>query len=143
MRPANPDCGPAASNGIASEITLPARTRPAASRILAGVMKLSVPSSSSAPQRPQLRCFAASARTVSMSYGFFIVPCAALLFGVTDQTNGVVAALLVILELDQPLGLHVLEQLAERTETVVGLVEPRIHALDRLLDDRAPHRIVV
>src|SRR5687767_5493490 len=68
-RPPNPVCGPLASNGMASERTLPCRTRLAAALILAGVMKFTVPSSSVTPQRPQFRYLRARARTVSMLIG--------------------------------------------------------------------------
>ena len=53
-RPKAPVCGPLPSRGSSRENTLPARTSDADSRIFSGVMKLSVPTSSSSPQRPQL-----------------------------------------------------------------------------------------
>src|SRR5690554_2722220 len=52
--------------------------------------------------------------------------------------HDVAARLLVRLELEQPARLRLLEQLAERAESVVGLVEPGLAALERLLDHRAP-----
>src|SRR3989454_11842069 len=56
-RPKAPVWGPFVSKLSAHEITLPLRTRVAARLITSGVMKLSVPISSSGPQRPQLRNF--------------------------------------------------------------------------------------
>src|SRR2546425_8483805 len=56
-RPKAPVWGPFVSKLRAQEITLPLRTRVAARLITSGVMKLSVPISSSGPQRPQLRNF--------------------------------------------------------------------------------------
>jgi hypothetical protein len=52
-RPASPVCGPFWSKGSAQEITRPLRGSAQASSTRAGVMKLSVPRSSSLPQRPQ------------------------------------------------------------------------------------------
>src|SRR2546426_11363185 len=56
-RPKAPVWGPFVSKLRAHEITLPLRTRVAARLITSGVMKLSVPISSSGPQRPQLQNF--------------------------------------------------------------------------------------
>src|SRR2546425_10368144 len=56
-RPKAPVWGPLVSKLRAHEMTLPLRTRVAARLITSGVMKLSVPISSSGPQRPQLRNF--------------------------------------------------------------------------------------
>src|SRR5215467_7421806 len=56
-RPKAPFCGPFMSKGSAHEITLPWRTSPAARLMTSGVMKFTVPSSSSGPQRPQFRNF--------------------------------------------------------------------------------------
>src|SRR2546430_8605835 len=56
-RPKAPVWGPFVSKLRAHEMTLPLRTRVAARLITSGVMKLSVPISSSGPQRPQLRNF--------------------------------------------------------------------------------------
>src|SRR2546425_1818852 len=54
-RPKAPVWGPCMSKLRAQEITLPLRTRLAARLTTSGVMKLSVPISSSGPQRPQFR----------------------------------------------------------------------------------------
>src|SRR2546425_10488470 len=56
-RPKAPVWGPLVSKLRAHEMTLPLRTRVAARLITSGVMKSSVPISSSGPQRPQLRNF--------------------------------------------------------------------------------------
>ena len=53
MRPP-PGCGPPAPNGMPRSNTLPVLMRPPAATILSGVMRLTVPRSSSSPQRPQL-----------------------------------------------------------------------------------------
>src|SRR5216117_2777313 len=54
-RPNAPVCGPLVSKLSAQEMILPWRTRPAARLTTAGVMKFSVPISSSLPHRSQLR----------------------------------------------------------------------------------------
>src|SRR5918911_2474167 len=64
-RPKPPRCGPLASKGMASEKARPARISRAACWMCAGVMKFSVPSSSSGPHRPQLLKRSASVRTSS------------------------------------------------------------------------------
>src|SRR5690606_16727535 len=59
-----------------------------------------------------------------------------------DRADLVVSAL-ALLELDQPFALRVSEQLGEVAITVVALREIRIDALQRLLDDGAPDRVVL
>src|SRR5687767_12932493 len=54
------------------------------------------------------------------------------------RPQDVAARLLVRLKLDQPLVARFLEQVGERAEAVVGLVEARVPALERLLHHRAP-----
>ena len=54
VRRRHPVCGPSVSNGCAREKLAPRRTSAAPSRRLASSRKFSVPSTSSAPQRPRL-----------------------------------------------------------------------------------------
>src|SRR5688572_349883 len=60
-----PSIGPSSDNGIARENRLPVFTHAAARRTTSSVIRLSVPISSSGPQRPQLLTFSASARKSS------------------------------------------------------------------------------
>src|ERR1700761_1586151 len=57
-----PRCGPFASSGMPRSNTTPRRTACAAARRHSAVMKLTVPSSSASPQRPQLLTRAPTAR---------------------------------------------------------------------------------
>lgn len=56
-------CGPSPLNGSAQDTTVPVLTSAAASAIAAGVMKFSVPRSSSSPHLPQLRYLRQSSST--------------------------------------------------------------------------------
>src|SRR5712671_3936120 len=68
-------CGPVWSKFSASEITLPFFTSCAAAMMSAGLVKLSVPISSSGPHLPQFLYFsAASRRSWRVSLRFDIVP---------------------------------------------------------------------
>ena len=61
-----PVCGPSSSNGMPRSNTLPVRTRRAAATKRSGVIRLVVPRSSSAPQRPQLLSRSPTARKSSI-----------------------------------------------------------------------------
>src|SRR5258706_4744064 len=54
------------------------------------------------------------------------------------RPDDVAARLLIEIELDQPFGAGVLEQVGKAAVAVVGLVEAGLPALERLLDHRAP-----
>src|SRR3954463_12296432 len=54
------------------------------------------------------------------------------------RSDDVAARFFVRLKLDQAFLLRFLEKIGEGAEAVVSLVEPRIPALERLLDHRAP-----
>src|SRR5688500_5491410 len=60
----------------------------------------------------------------------------------SGRTQDVAARLLVRLKPDQPLLARFLEQIRECTVAVVGLVEPGVPALQRLLHHRAPDLFV-
>src|SRR5688572_12126835 len=70
------------------------------------------------------------------------LPAAASRSALLGWAQGVAARLLVRLKLDQPLLSGLLEQIGKRSESVVGLVEAGIPALERLLDHRAPDLLV-
>src|SRR5919201_547591 len=55
----------------------------------------------------------------------------------------VAARLLIRVELHQPFRGCLLQQIRERAEAVVRLVEAGLPALERLLDHRAPHALVL
>src|SRR5690606_20068464 len=52
--------------------------------------------------------------------------------------SDLVVAALAFLQLDQPFALRVREQVGEASIAVVAFGEPRVDALQRLLDDGAP-----
>src|SRR5687767_15127436 len=62
---------------------------------------------------------------------------------VVRRADDVTAGLLVAFKLQQVPGARLLEQLVERAEAVVALVEAGIAALQRLLDHRAPDLLLV
>src|SRR6266481_5248244 len=69
VRPPWPICGPSAPKGRPRLKTMPRLTHAAARHTTSGVMKLTVPRSSSAPQRPQLDTRRAMSRITSMRSG--------------------------------------------------------------------------
>src|SRR4051794_21535436 len=92
----NPIWGPWSSSGMASENALPSWTHAAPRLTAAASIRLSVPSSSSSPQRPQLRTRAASC-TKSSSSGIACPPrgCRSAVERQTEHADGVPARALV------------------------------------------------
>src|SRR6185436_18319719 len=86
---------------------------------------------------PQNRTFRRGARTSGM-----LLPRAAASSAALGRPDDVAARLFVRLKLDQAFLLGFLEQVGEGAEAVVGLVEARIPALQRLLHHRAPDLLV-
>src|SRR2546423_8412930 len=82
------------------------------------------------PQKSTLSPGATTSRSV--------FACAAARSAALGRADEVTAGLLVGLELDETAFLRLLEEIGEGLEPIVGLVEPGLAALERLLDHRAP-----
>src|ERR1700752_3808004 len=71
-----------------------------------------------------------------------LLPCAAASCALLGRPDDVAARFLVRVKLDQALLLRFLQEIGEGAKAVVGLVESRVAALERLLDHRAPDLLV-
>src|SRR6478735_1836220 len=135
----NPIWGPWSSSGMANENAFPVSTQAAPRFTAAASIRLRVPSSSSSPQRPQLRTRAASS-TNSSSSGIVVSPgrCRSAVERQAEHADGVAAGDLVD-GLVVEIGDLLLEQLPRVRPRGVGV---RVVGLERhVVDTDAVQRL--